>query len=42
MSAVIHVKILHHNFIPTIYGNLKSVFFYLSGANENLEIGILV
>ena len=39
--VVIYAKILHHNFIPTIYENFKS-FFYLSNANENLETCALV
>ena len=41
MLVVIYSKILHHRFIPTIYQFLNQ-FFYLSSANENLEICVSV
>ena len=42
MLVVIYAKILHNRFIPTIYENFKSVFFYLFSANENSEACIQV
>ena len=44
MLGVIYAEILYHSFIPTIYGNFRSVFLfiYLSRANENLETCIPV
>ena len=41
MLLVIYAKIVHHNFIPTIYENFKS-FFYLSRAKEYFETCIPV
>ena len=35
--VIVYAKILHHSFIPTIYENFESIFFYLSDANKNLE-----
>ena len=40
--VVIYAKIVHPSFISTIYDNFKSVSFYLSGPNENLETCIPV
>ena len=32
----------YYDFAPTIYENFKSVFFYLYGKTENLEICISI
>ena len=36
MLVVVYAKILKHSFIPTIYENVKLVY-YLSRTSENLE-----
>ena len=38
----IYAKTVYCSFIPTIYVNFKSVFFYLSSTHVNLETCILV
>ena len=42
MLVVTYAEILHNSFIPKTYEKFKSVSFYLSSKNENLETCIPV